>query len=265
MEQARPAVYACGMALLDRARVLAAARAVLDNGGWCVLEACIDVPKQRWDTRLLICAEEPEDVADAIVGEILLEPERDARIRWCDRRTLRSDPAMGSHLCYVAATPATPEPIGPRRRRASTPRRTSMLVKDAMNPIVVSVGPSHNLREAARRMTARGVGAAVVLDNEAGGPTIITERDILHSNGVGQDIDAELVADHLTSELVYAAADWSLDQAADEMIRGGFRHVIVIDGSDVLGILSMRDIVRCWTAARRAGASAGAGAAAAES
>jgi CBS domain-containing protein len=242
------------MPLLDRGRVLIAARAVLDSGGWCVLEACVDVPGQRWDARLLICAEDPEDVADAIIAEILAEPERDARITGCDRRTLRPDPAMHSYLCYVAATPAGPDPIRPRRRRASTRRRTAMLVKDAMNPIVVSVGPSHNLREAARRMTARGVGAAVVLDNEAGGPTIITERDILHSNGVGQDIDTELVADHLTSELVYAAADWSLDQAAEEMIRGGFRHVIVLDGSDVLGILSMRDIVRCWTA-RRAGAS----------
>jgi CBS domain-containing protein len=117
-----------------------------------------------------------------------------------------------------------------------------------MNAIVVTVGPDHTLREAARRMTARGVGAAVVLDNEQPGPGIITERDLLHSNGVGQDIDAELVRDHLTSELVFAAADWSLERAAAEMVRGGFRHVLVLDRSDVVGILSMRDIVRCWTA-----------------
>ncbi|MBA2630468.1 MAG: CBS domain-containing protein [Thermoleophilaceae bacterium] len=122
-----------------------------------------------------------------------------------------------------------------------------MLVRDGMNPIVVTVGPSHTLREAARRMTARGVGAAVVTDNEQPGPSIITERDILHSNGAGQDIDAESVGDHLTSQLVYAAADWSLEQAAGEMVRGGFRHVIVLDGSEIVGILSMRDIVRCWT------------------
>ncbi|MGI8573026.1 MAG: CBS domain-containing protein, partial [Solirubrobacteraceae bacterium] len=75
----------------------------------------------------------------------------------------------------------------------------------------------------------------------------ITERDILHSNGVGQDIDTELVRSHLTSEVVYAAADWSLERAAGAMVRGGFRHIIVLDGSDLVGILSMRDIVRCWT------------------
>jgi CBS domain-containing protein len=118
-----------------------------------------------------------------------------------------------------------------------------------MNPIVVTIGPDHTLREAARRMTARGVGAAVVIDADAPGPGIITERDILHSNGVGQSIDDEFVRTHLTSDVVYAAADWSLEHAASEMVRGGFRHVIVLDGAEVTGILSMRDIVRCWTTA----------------
>jgi CBS domain-containing protein len=52
---------------------------------------------------------------------------------------------------------------------------------------------------------------------------------------------------HLTSEVVYAASDWSLEQAAAAMVRGGFRPIIVLSGSEVAGILSMRDIVRCWT------------------
>ncbi len=122
-----------------------------------------------------------------------------------------------------------------------------MLVRDGMNEIVVSVGPAHSLREAARRMHERGVGAAVVFDSDQPGPGIITERDLLGASGRGEDLDAEKVADHLTTGLVYAEADWSLEQAAHEMTRGGFRHVIVIEGSDVVGILSMRDIVRCWT------------------
>lgn len=121
-----------------------------------------------------------------------------------------------------------------------------MLVRDGMNPIVVTVGPDHTVREAARRMTAHGVGAAVVIDEDAHGPAIITERDVLHADGVGQDIDIELVRAHLTSEVVFAAAEWPLEHAAAAMTRGGFRHIIVLDGSDVVGILSMRDIVRCW-------------------
>lgn len=123
-----------------------------------------------------------------------------------------------------------------------------MLVRDGMNRIVVTVGPDHSLREAARRMTAHNVGAAVVMDNEQSGPGIITERDILRSNGNGEDIDAEHVRDHLASQLIYAYTEWQLEKAATEMARGRFRHVIVLaDDGEPVGILSMRDIVRCWT------------------
>jgi len=66
-----------------------------------------------------------------------------------------------------------------------------------MNPIVVTVGPDHRLREAAKRMTEHSVGAAVVMDTEGSGPGIITERDLLRANGAGQDIDTERVRDHL--------------------------------------------------------------------
>jgi CBS domain-containing protein len=122
-----------------------------------------------------------------------------------------------------------------------------MDVRDGMNRTVVTVGPEHTLREAARRMTRSDVGAAVVLDPEGMGPGILTERDLLHACGAGDDLDAELVKDHLTQRLTYAAADWSLERAAEEMVRARFRHVVVLDGSEVVGILSMRDIVRCWT------------------
>ena len=124
-----------------------------------------------------------------------------------------------------------------------------MDVRDGMNRVVVTIGPEHTLREAARRMTRADVGAAVVVDPEAGGPGILTERDLLHACGAGENLDTELVRDHLTQRLVYAAAGWSLERAAEEMVRGRFRHVVVLDGSEVVGILSMRDIVRCWTAA----------------
>ena len=122
-----------------------------------------------------------------------------------------------------------------------------MRVADGMNEIVVTVGPDHTLREAARRMTEHNVGAAVVMDNEQAGPGIVTERDLLRSNGAGEDIDGERVRDHLSPRMIYAYADWSLEQAAEAMTNGGFRHVIVLGQSgDPVGILSMRDIVRCW-------------------
>jgi CBS domain-containing protein len=229
---------------------IAAAGPILDEGLWCVLEVCLDVPAQRWEPRLIVFQRDAHEVAAAVSAWIAQEPGSDVRLSGCDRSSLRPEPGVPPRLCYVAATPAPAAAPPPPRRTGRTPqRRIAVQVLEGMNPVVVTVGPSHTLREAARRMTARGVGAAVVFDSDQPGPGIITERDILHSNGVGQDIDVEVVGDHLTSQLVYAAADWSLERAAEEMVRGGFRHVIVLDGSEVVGILSMRDIVRCWTSA----------------
>jgi CBS domain-containing protein len=122
-----------------------------------------------------------------------------------------------------------------------------MHVRDGMSKVVLTVGPHHTLREAARLMADRRVGAAVVIDPDSPGPGIITERDLLESMGRGQDADAERVADHLTSDIVFAAPDWSLEEAAVAMVRGGFRHLVVTDRGEVGGLLSMRDIVRCWT------------------
>jgi len=122
-----------------------------------------------------------------------------------------------------------------------------MQVREGMSTVVLTIGPGHTLRQAAAQMADRGVGAAVVLDPDGMGPGIITERDVLISIAKGQDPDTEKVAEHLTSELVFAAPDWSLEQAAVAMVRGGFRHLVVVDGGQTAGILSVRDIVRCWT------------------
>jgi CBS domain-containing protein len=122
-----------------------------------------------------------------------------------------------------------------------------MEVRDGMSKLVLSVGPGHTLRDTARMMRERHVGAAVVMDPEGAGPGIITERDILNSVGAGQSPDEECVAEHLTTDLVFAAPHWSLEEAAVAMVRGGFRHLVVVDDGDIVGILSVRDIVRLWT------------------
>lgn len=122
-----------------------------------------------------------------------------------------------------------------------------MQVRDGMSKLVLSVGPGHTLRDAARMMRERRVGAAVVMDPDGSGPGIITERDILNCIGADKDPDVELVGDHLTTELVFAGPQWSLEEAAVAMVRGGFRHLVVVDGGEIVGILSVRDIVRLWT------------------
>ncbi len=119
-------------------------------------------------------------------------------------------------------------------------------VRDAMSGTVLTIGPTHTLREAAKRMAERRVGAVVVLNPEHNQPGILTERDVLAAVGAGQDVDVEQVQAHLTSDIVVAAPEWSLEQAAAAMVSGGFRHLVVCEGAEVVGMLSVRDIVAAW-------------------
>jgi len=117
-------------------------------------------------------------------------------------------------------------------------------VSDAMSPLNAIVGPEHTLRQAAMRMVQHNTGAAVVLDGSIPGPAVITERDLLRAIADGRDPDQELVESHMTSALVTAGPDWPLVQAGSLMVRHGVRHVLVIEGTELVGILSMRDVVR---------------------
>ncbi|MFF9087064.1 cyclic nucleotide-binding/CBS domain-containing protein [Streptomyces sp. NPDC014991] len=125
-----------------------------------------------------------------------------------------------------------------------------MLVRDAMSTVILTLGPAHTLRQAAALMSARRIGAAVVLDPDAGGTGILTERDILNSVGLGQDPDTERVHAHTTTDVVFAAPTWTLEEAARAMAHGGFRHLVVLDRGEVAGIVSVRDIIRRWVPAR---------------
>jgi len=120
-------------------------------------------------------------------------------------------------------------------------------VHEAMSTEILMIGPRHTLRQAAQRMTRRGVGSAVVHNPETAGIGIITERDILRALGRGLDADVEMVEAHLTSDVVFATPRWTLEQAAEAMTRGGFRHLIVVDDEEVVGMISVRDIVRAWS------------------
>lgn len=130
-----------------------------------------------------------------------------------------------------------------------------MLVRDVMTPAVLTVGPTHTIRQVAQAMRQRHVGAAVVLDPEANGPGILTERDVLEAVAGGQDLDQEIAAEHLTPDAVVGMPDWDLDKAAAAMVAGNFRHLVICDSSEVVGVLSVRDIVRVWSQARQETAS----------
>jgi CBS domain-containing protein len=125
-----------------------------------------------------------------------------------------------------------------------------MQVRDAMSKAVLVVGPEHTIRQVAAQMSSRRIGSAVVHDPDSSGIGILTERDILHCVGRGLDPDTERASDHLTWDVVYASPDWTLEAAATAMVRGGFRHLVVLDDGEVLGVISVRDVLRVWSESR---------------
>ena len=122
-----------------------------------------------------------------------------------------------------------------------------MQVRDGMSEVSLTVGPAHTLREAARMMVEKGTGAALVNDADLPTPSIVTERDLLISVARGESPDQERVGEHMSEGVIAAGPEWSLERAASEMSRRGVRHLVVFDGAEAVGVLSMRDIVRCWT------------------
>jgi CBS domain-containing protein len=115
-------------------------------------------------------------------------------------------------------------------------------VANHMSRDVLGTDPGVPLGEAARRMAERGVGAVIVTDGEelVG---ILTERDILRSVAAGAGPGAT-VGDWMTRHPETIDPDDSTDHAAALMIHGGFRHLPVVDAGRVVGILSIRDLMR---------------------
>ena len=104
-----------------------------------------------------------------------------------------------------------------------------MLVRDAMSTVVLTIGPAHTLRQAARLMSARRVGAAVVLDPDTADSASSPSATSSTRSARGQNPDHETAGAHTTTDVVFAAPTWTLEEAAEAMTHGGFRHLIVLD------------------------------------
>jgi CBS domain-containing protein len=115
-------------------------------------------------------------------------------------------------------------------------------VRQVASSAVVTVGPTQTLREAARLMATHRVGSAVVQDAEhlAG---ILTERDVLKAVAAGAEPESATVQDFMTPDVVTVGPEWDLIEAAGEMARRRIRHLVVYDGGQLLGILSVRDVL----------------------
>lgn len=116
------------------------------------------------------------------------------------------------------------------------------LLRDVAVRHLLTVDPTSSLRRAAKIMSDRSVGCAIAIEKEAVAG-IITERDLLHAIAGEQNIDETTVADVMTREVVSGESGWDLLRAVKTMIDGGFRHLLVMDMDEPIGIVSLRDLM----------------------
>jgi CBS domain-containing protein len=116
------------------------------------------------------------------------------------------------------------------------------VARNHMSTELLTVDPSAPVTEVAKRMVAKDVGAVLVFE-EGAICGILTERDVLRAVADGLD-DATLVRDRMTANPETLDADDTTEHAAVLMIHGGFRHLPVVEQGEVVGVLSIRDLMR---------------------
>ena len=118
-----------------------------------------------------------------------------------------------------------------------------MEIRDLVVRDMVTVGPAHTLAQAAKLMSAKRVGSAIVLTEES--PGILSERDVLRAVAEGADPNQATVGDYMTWNAIVATSEWDVMEAARTMQAHGFRHLLVIDGASAnqIGVLSIRDLM----------------------
>ena len=114
-------------------------------------------------------------------------------------------------------------------------------LRDLMNSSVINAVPETSVAEAAAAMVAAGVGSAVIMQGSflAG---ILTERDVLRAAASGEDLHRSLVSNWMTADPQSASPDTTVEDAAQIMLLHGFRHLTVVEGREVCGVVSLRDL-----------------------
>ena len=116
-------------------------------------------------------------------------------------------------------------------------------VLTAKGPRVVTVPAKSSVADAIRKMHTEKVGAVMVPD-AAGCPVgILTERDVLNAVAAASDPETVSVEQIMTSDVVTVGPDWDLVEAAGVMARRRIRHLVVYEGGQLLGVLSVRDVL----------------------
>jgi CBS domain-containing protein len=117
------------------------------------------------------------------------------------------------------------------------------ILKEIMTGDVFTIARDASVADAASSMLKGRFGSAIVMEGSwlTG---IFTERDVLRAAAAGVDLTSSPVSEWMTSDPVTASPDMEADEAAEIMMSNGFRHLPVVEGNSVAGIVSLRDILR---------------------
>jgi CBS domain-containing protein len=116
------------------------------------------------------------------------------------------------------------------------------VARNHMSRDLLTVAPGDALGEVAQRMVDRDVGAVLVMEGDSL-TGILTERDVLRAVAAGIQDDT-IVSDWMTRDPETIGPDDTTQHAAVLMIHGGFRHMPLVEGDQVVGMLSIRDLMR---------------------
>jgi CBS domain-containing protein len=116
-------------------------------------------------------------------------------------------------------------------------------VGEIMTGSVFSIEPTMTVAEAATVMGERKIGSALVMEGEKLSG-IFTERDIVRALGEHFDAAGHPVSEWMTADPMTVPPDTPIQEALNTMLERGFRHLPVVDGESILGIVSMRDLTR---------------------
>lgn len=118
-------------------------------------------------------------------------------------------------------------------------------ILDSKGRDVFTISPQETLGEAARLLAARSIGAIVVSDGAGGVAGILSERDIVRAFARGGMAVAEgLVGDHMTAKVVTCVESISVDEVMRVMTTHRFRHLPVVEGGRIVGVVSIGDVVK---------------------
>jgi CBS domain-containing protein len=116
-------------------------------------------------------------------------------------------------------------------------------LKEIMTSDVFTIERQATVSDVAAQMLKGRVGSAVVMDG-AWVTGIFTERDVVRAAGSGKDLTASKVSDWMTSDPVTVEGGMEAEEAAEIMMANGFRHLPVLEGQTLVGIVSLRDVLR---------------------